>query len=325
LHAKYRLEEARRPTLDPDPAIAEAERAVAIDPNFADAYVVLAQGCFYKIFDWAGGREYDERAFVALGKAIALDPNLAEAYAARGTLYYTRFHNFDIASAVTDYRRAIALNSNLAEAHHDLGAELTHAGLHDQAIEEFRTTERLDPHNDGAKYRLSRALWQSQRFGEALQAYDRSNIESFEKALTLAYLGRRQQAWETIGRVAQQVGQARRGGFAGDPEDIAAVRAFLYATESQPQKAEREIQTAARFGKSNDHFHHAAFILAAAYAEMAKPHEAVTWLRRVAETGMPNYPLFRDNPSMIKLHGNPEYEQFMGEFRLRWDQLTSSL
>jgi TolB-like protein/DNA-binding winged helix-turn-helix (wHTH) protein/Tfp pilus assembly protein PilF len=324
LRAKYRVNTALVVEADADATIAEAEQAVTLDPDFAEAYVVLAQGCYAKIFDWAGGKEYDEKAFVALGKALALDPTLAEAYTARGAFYYTRLHSFDIAAAVADYRRAISLNPNLAAAHHNLGSELTHAGLHEQAIEEFRAALRLDPENDGAKYRLGRALWQSQRFDEALQNYDRYNIESFEKALTLAYLGQRAQAWETIERVAHQLGGARRGGHGGgDREDVAAVRAFLYATEGQPQRAEQQIQVAARFGKNNDHFHHAAFIVAAACAEMGKPHEAVAWLRRVAEGGMPNYPLFRDNPSMNKLHGNPEYDQFMADFKLRWDQLAN--
>jgi TolB-like protein/DNA-binding winged helix-turn-helix (wHTH) protein/lipoprotein NlpI len=325
LHAKYHVASAIAVEAEANAAIAEAEQAVMLDPDFAEAYVIIAQGSFAKIFDWAGGKDYDEKAFVALGKAIALDPTLAEAYAARGALYYTRLHNFDIAGAIADYRRAIALNPNLADAHHNLGAELTHVGLHDLAIQEFRTTLRLDPQNDGAKYRLGRALWQSQRFAEALQNYDRYNMESFEKGLTLAYLGQRQQAWTTIEDLAQQLGRARRGGFAGDQEDIAAVQAFLYASEAKPQQAEREIQAAAALGQDNDHFHHAAFILAAACAEMGKPHEAVTWLKRVAASGMPNYPLFRDNPSMSKLRGNPEYEEFMAQLKLRWDQLTASL
>jgi tetratricopeptide (TPR) repeat protein len=192
--------------------------------------------------------------------------------------------------------------------------------LHDPAIEEFRTALQLDPQNDGAKYRLSRAFWQSQRFGEALQNYDRYNIKNSEKALILAYLGHRQQAWETLEELAPQAGQVWR-----PPGDIAAVRAFLYATEARPQQAEREIKAAARQEKSDAHFHHTAFILAATCAEMGKPHEAVAWLRHAAETGMPNYPLFHDNPSMKKLYGNPEYEQFMAEFKPRWDQLAAGL
>jgi TolB-like protein/DNA-binding winged helix-turn-helix (wHTH) protein/lipopolysaccharide biosynthesis regulator YciM len=324
LHAKYHLNSAFDLDSDAKATIEQAEQAVALDPDFAEAYVVIAEGCFVKIFNWAGGKEYDEKASVALGKALALNSALAEAYVARGSLHYTRLHDFDIASAVADHRRAIALNPNLAAAHHGLGSELTHAGLHDRAIEEFRTTLHLDPQNSGAKMRLGRALWQSQRFTEALENYERYHVEGFETALTLAHLGRQRDAWESIERVEQAAGSARHA-FSGDTEDFAAVRAFLYATEAKPQQAEREIQVAARFGKGEDHFHHAAFILAAACAELRKPHEAVTWLRRVAESGMPNYPLFCDDPSMSKLRGNPEYEQFMAGLKLRWDQLAGSL
>jgi len=261
---------------------------------------------------------------VALGKALALNPSLAEAYATRGQLYYNHVHNFDIASAVADYRRAIFLNPNLAEAHHGLGSELTHAGLHDQAVEEFRAALRLSPQEWGPQMRLGRALWQSQRFAEALESYERYNIENVEKAITLVYLGRRQQSWETIDIVTRQLA-GTRSGRGGERADVAAVRGVLYATEGQPLKAEREIHIASGLGKNRDHFHHAAFILAAACAEMGKSHEAVTWLKRVADSGMPNYPLFRDNPSMCKLHGNPEYEQFVADLKLRWDQLAGSL
>lgn len=58
---------------------------------------------------------------------------------------------------------------------------------------------------------------------------------------------------------------------------------------------------------------------------MGKPHEAIQWLRRTSEIGMPNYPLFHDNPSMKKLAGNPDYEKFMEEFKPRWEQFAASL
>jgi len=324
LRAEYHLQSALNVQADADATIAQAEQAIALDPEFAEAYVTLARGWITTIFNWAGGKDLDEKAFVALGRALALNPNLAEAYAARGSLYYTRLHDFDIPSAIADYRRAVALNSNLALAHHGLGSEFTHFGLHDQAIEEFRIALRLDPQSEGAKFRMGRALWQSGRFAEALENYERYNVVGFEKALTLAYLGRRPQAWETIEAVAQRLGQERRG-RGGDHEDVAAVRAFLYATEGKPAQAEEQIKISARLGKSNDHFHHAAFILAAACAEMNKPHEAVVWLKVTADGGMPNYPLFHDNPSMRKLHGYGEYEQFMTALKLRWDQMAATM
>jgi len=321
LRAIYHLATSLEKNDDADAAIAQAEQAVALDPDFAEAYVALAQGSVAKIFQWQGSTDYDEKAFVALGKALKLNPNLAEAYATRGSLYYNKLHDFDIARAVADYRRAISLDPNLAEAHHRLGAELTHFGLHDKAIEEFRTTLRLDPYHSGAQARLARALWQSQRFTDALEQYERNNLVTSEKAVTLAYLGRRNEAWQTIEQVAQLAATKPPS----EDDDIAAVRAFLYAIEGKRKEAEQSSELAFRLGKDDDHFHHAAFILAATSAEMGKTREAVTWLKRVAESGMPNYPLFHDNPSMRKLHGDPAYEQFMAQLKIRWDQLAVSL
>lgn len=325
LRAQYRLDSTFRSVQDVDAAIAHAEQAIALDPNFAEAYVAVAKGCIGKIFAWQGGSEYDERAFIALGKALALNPNLADAYVARGNLYYTKLRNFDLAQAGADYRRAVALQPNLATAHQSLGAELTHAGLHDRAIEEFRTTLRLDPHFQGAKVRMPRALWQSGKFSEALEQYERNNVVNFEKAVTLAYLGRKKEAWETIDRLGRDHALTQHRGGGPDVADVAAVRALLLALDGNAQEAHRQIDVAYRSGKDRDHFHHSAFIIAAAYAEMGKKREAVTWLKRVADTGMPNYPLFRENPSMRKLEGDPGYEQFMKELKVRWDQLAANL
>ncbi|HXE91990.1 MAG TPA: protein kinase [Terriglobales bacterium] len=325
LRATYRLQSVFRSVEDVDAAIANAEQAIALDPNFADAYVALAAGSVGKIFAWQGGNEYDEKAFVALGKALALDPNLAPAYVIRGRLYYTKLRGFDIAQAVADYRHALVLNPNLAEGHQSLGSELTHAGLHQEAIEEFRATLRLNPHFEGAKFRMARALWQSGRFAEALEQFERNNIVNAEKAVTLAYLDRQKEAWEVVDLLKLKQGTATHRGGGPDLADVAAARALLFAREGKQRDALREIDTAYQFGKDTDHFHHAAFLIAGAQAELGRKAEAVAWLKRLADSGMPNYPLFRANPSMRKLQGDPAFEQFMLQLKIRWDELAASL
>jgi TolB-like protein/DNA-binding winged helix-turn-helix (wHTH) protein len=323
LRARYFANPGLNVEADNRSSIAAAEEAVALDPGFAEAYVAVALCHAYRIFSWAGGKDDDAKAFVALDKAMALNPDLPEAYVVRSLLSYDHLRGFDIVDSVANDKKAIALNPNYAEAHQALGNDLTHAGLHGRAIEEYRIALRLDPLNDHAKFRLSRALWQSGRFTESLENYDRYNIKIVEKVLPMVYLGRRKQAREMMRELTPQSGgnfRPRRHG-----EDLSAVRALLYAIDGNAPKAQHEIENAEQLGKTDDHFHHAAFIIAAAYAEMGKPHEAVVWLRHAAETGMPNYPLFHDNPSMNKLHGNPEYEQFVAEFKPRWDQLAAGL
>jgi serine/threonine protein kinase/tetratricopeptide (TPR) repeat protein len=324
LRAKYRLDSARRSLEDTDSAIALAQEAIDSDPGFAEAYVVLAEACIAKVFGGYGGREYDERAFLAISKALSLNPGLSEAYAVRGTLYYTRLHGFDIVRAVNDYRRAISLNPNLARAYHSLASELLHAGLTDAAIAEFRTALRLDPLDSGAKYRIGRALWQSQRFEEALRHFQQHNINSADKALALAYLGRVDQAWESLEELRQQSSSVHRDRGPA-LEDELAMRALLLALAGKAAEARIAIEGAVEAGGHKDHFHHAAFVIASAYGVMGEASDAVLWLRRVAENGMPSYPLFRDHASMRGLQGTPEYEQFMAELRPRWEQMSASL
>ena len=299
-----------------DESMRLAQEAITIDPQFADAYVALARGCIEKMFSFNRGREFDECAYVAIEKALTLDPALPSAYTARGMVRYTHVHQFDIAGAITDYRKAIALNPNFVQAHHNLGTDLVHAGFHDMAVKEFETALRLDPDNFGAKYRLARALWQSNRFEESLQTYRRYDIKRFELAVVLAYLGRKAEAWE----VAQQepVGPE----YLGAQSDLAASRAFLHALEGNRAAADKEAARSFSLGSKLAHYHHAAVIIAAGYAELGAHAEAVRFLRLAADNGMPNYPMFRDNPSLRKLHGNAQYEQFMSELKPRWDRVA---
>ena len=48
-----------------------------------------------------------------------------------------------------------------------------------------------------------------------------------------------------------------------------------------------------------------------AYARLGRKADAVDWLRRAAENGFPNYPLFRNDPSLKTLQGDSGYETLM--------------
>ncbi|MGH7561837.1 MAG: TPR end-of-group domain-containing protein, partial [Gemmatimonadales bacterium] len=63
--------------------------------------------------------------------------------------------------------------------------------------------------------------------------------------------------------------------------------------------------------QGRSHFHHAQFTIACAYARLGRKTDAVEWLRRTAGNGMPNYPLFRSDPNLRGLQGDPDYERFM--------------
>jgi hypothetical protein len=84
----------------------------------------------------------------------------------------------------------------------------------------------------------------------------------------------------------------------------------MYAALGQPREALLHLKAAMGSG-SRSHFHHAQFTIACTYARLGKKAEAVEWLRRTADNGMPNYPLFRNDPNLRGLQGDPAYEALM--------------
>jgi tetratricopeptide (TPR) repeat protein len=116
-----------------------------------------------------------------------------------------------------------------------------------------------------------------------------------------------------VGRPADGLALLDSARNAGNQEngDRAAARALLYASLGREQESLASIQTAITRSNSRSHFHHAQFSIASAYARLGRKADAVEWLRRTAENGMPNYPLFRNDPNLRGLQGDAGYERLM--------------
>jgi adenylate cyclase len=121
-----------------------AEEAIALDPEYAWAYYVLARTHMLAV--WLGTSKSPKQSIVKamelLQKAIVLDDTLAEAHGRLGFLYsMTRQHDKAFAQA----ERAVALNPNSAMAHMSLGKVLTFASRFEESIPPYKKAIRLDP------------------------------------------------------------------------------------------------------------------------------------------------------------------------------------
>jgi len=100
---------------------------------------------YYAMSLWKGRRA--QEASLDLGeietllkKSVALDPKLPEAHLELGNLYSDQ-KKYDV--AIVQYRQAIALNADLADAHYRLGQALVHLGKKDEAQEQLGVYQKL--------------------------------------------------------------------------------------------------------------------------------------------------------------------------------------
>jgi serine/threonine protein kinase len=302
-----------------DSAIILSRSATQLDSTFAPAWATLAQAYSGLIFNFGAPEAYRDSANKAINRALALDTALAEAYRARSNLAYTRESGWKIEAALRDILHAVALKPGSSEAHASFSALLFHVGMMEDSQREMDATLALDPSNEFVRYRLPRVLWQEQRFPEALAAYERARKLGWpssitEEALVLGYVGR---ADDGLRLLSENV---RARGY--QPEDAEAAAGVLLARLGRRAEAVARVHAAERMGSGRSHFHHAAFAIATAYALMGEKAEAIHWLERTADDGMPEYELFSNDPTLASLKHIPEYEAFMRRQRQRHEEFA---
>src|SRR4029077_3988088 len=142
------------------------EQAVARDPTYAAAYAGLADTfVLLALHRRLAPSEAFPRAKAAAERAIEIAPNLADAHAslAACSFYFDR----DGLNAERHFRRAIELKPAYATARQWYANYLTARGRTDQALEQIRAAQRLDPLSPMMHAVGGWLLFLARRYGDA--------------------------------------------------------------------------------------------------------------------------------------------------------------
>jgi TolB-like protein/Tfp pilus assembly protein PilF len=237
---------ARRTTEALSDAEGFFQQAIDRDPNFALAYVGLADTLMLQVNYGAAELEaVIARVKTLVAKAQALDPELAEAVASSASL--AQGLN-DWPKAEAEFRRAIELNPNYATAHQWYAGLLQYLGRKDDALVHARRAAELDPRSAIVRNNLARVLMSRGQFADALTELaeaieiDPSQPNAyFEIGLVNAYaLGRIDHAVPWIARSVEL--------DPGNPSAIAYL-AGLYLDLGEERTAEQLVAQALRVDK----------------------------------------------------------------------------
>ena len=184
-----------------------------LDPNFGEAYAWWAYAVILGMVYWdtSPTQELLDQALAACNKALSLDSQNASFHALKARIQVARC---EYNSALTENEIAINLNPSFAAAHCGLGDSLAYEGKYEKAMACFDRAIDLSP-NDPQLWAFysygAQSLLFNKEFEKALKYTERASaIPNYQywttahMAVALAYLGRDQEAKNTVNRLLQQ-------------------------------------------------------------------------------------------------------------------------
>lgn len=136
------------------------QKAIAINPNYFDAYIQLGE---------LNDTLKPAIALAYFNAAVKLHPASVEALYHRA-YHYQGQHNYDSAGA--DYKRIVEINPNFINAYFNVAYMNMEQHNWKQAIEGFKLVTKLDNNNAGAWYNLGLCYEKTNEHEKAKKAYN---------------------------------------------------------------------------------------------------------------------------------------------------------
>jgi adenylate cyclase len=282
-------------------AIDYFNQAIAKDPNYALAYVGVADS--YLLLPSYGAvspADSVPQARAALKKALALDDSLAEAHASFGLLDTVELNP---QPAIDELKRAVELKPNYATAHHWLALALMTIGQFDPGIAEARRALELDPLSLIINSDFSWLYLCARRYDEA-EAQARKALE-IDPNFFLAhyYLG---EILQFKGRLTDAIAEYQKAfDLTNDPYPLAAL-GQARARNGQKDEARKILARLNEEAKSRFVAPYAKALVLIALGEKA---QAIDELERAYREGTGAY-LFviKVDPFLDDLRGDPRFD-----------------
>jgi adenylate cyclase len=290
LHAQNTVATWRR-------AIEAYQKAIGLDPHYADAYAALAMSEYFlaeNTADHALGKLAEQNA----QQAIDLDPGLAAGYSARGAMRY--LHHYDWVGAESDLKQALALGPTSSRELSRYGTLLSYLGRREEATAILRKAIEQDP--------LQTTIWQGlgvtlaesgdragayDAFNHALAIQPADNFSKFHLARLQLVDGNAQEALATFqGNLDEE--------FRGT--GVAMTEHTLGDAQASQQALEKLIATGAA---------DAAYQIAEVYAWRGEKDKAFEWLERAYQQQDGGLVDLKGDFQLVSLRSDPRYRAML--------------
>ena len=279
-------------------------QALVKDPNYALAYHGLSDA--YQVLGQIGSRpnEVLPKALVYADKALAADPTLAEAHLSRGACEL--WYGWNWTMAERELKRAMELNTNLADPHDLYGQFLAGMGRFDEAIAESKRALEPDPLSPLHNSNLAGVYYWARKYDLAIgQSRKVMELDKnfFETPLIMGL------AYGQQGKYPEAIAQLVKA--RNLPDDFAPVTsqlAYIYAISGQRTEAQEllsELQERAT-REFVDPYH-----IAVIYLGLGDQDETFAWLNKAYEERSYWLLWLRVEPKFDGLRSDPRYQELV--------------
>jgi DNA-binding winged helix-turn-helix (wHTH) protein/Tfp pilus assembly protein PilF len=293
-------------------AIDEFQRAVALDPTFALAYAGLADASTRRGFNTSGAsaEESYARSKALAQKALSLDPEVPEAYVALATV--KRIYDWDWAGAEGDFRRAIELNPNYAQAHLGYALLLSCLGRADEAMVEIKRATEIDPLSQDVKSGYLTVLESRGEYAEAL-AHAQENVK-FNKEYRRGMRGVATFLFH-LGEYPRVIEIAEQELTAKNSQEFVWLSLLVtsHHRSGQTEKRDERLKQLEELARTDTK---ALYALAENYAELGRMDQALAALEKCLEVREERMMWLKVEPRLAQLKGNLRFDEILRRMNL---------
>ena len=292
------------------PALAMMERSIALDPNFAPAWLQLGRRYYVEVRYGNGGSDMEERYVSAEARAVALDPDFIPAIA---IWIGVAVENGDETKAMQQAEDLVRRHPDSSDAHYMLNYTLRYAGLVDESSRQCEIAFQIDPHKLTSGLRSCAIVPILRGDYRLAEKYLRTDPDSdFTKAITLAGLLRAGKTEEAL-----QIGAPRIQQWPSYDMLIAcAQRKPAADVAAMVQKVQSSADPEANY------------LSAANLAYCGQNEKALSLLSKAVEGHYCSYPVMDADPFFAGLRGTAEFAKVrqagidcQEEFSSQWDRI----
>ena len=305
-HQMAQLFDPTDPSADPDAngdhvqlAIGYFKQAIEKDPAYAQAYAGLADA-YVALGSPAVGinppKQILPEAKAAATKALELDPSLGEAHLSLAQII--ELYDWNWSEAEKEYRIALKLSPNYADAHLQYGRFLQALGRNDETMNQMKYAIELDPFDIQTRVTVAYVTYSSRQYDLAIQQF-----ETLHDDLGLGWTYREKKMYpEAIAALQRSLIKSRR-----DTAVLASL-ADVYGLAGRKGEALKLISELKE--RAGRHYV-SSFLFAEAYGDLGEKGQALSWLERAYEDRDQWMVFIASYPGLDPLRSEPRFQAML--------------